>query len=596
MPKIPSFISVGNTTFRRPWRVPEGLRVLEKLLSNYDFKTNRKSSQFETELTNNLSKSGVLDWNTSKDWGGRKFLAYCTQFGFIAPRPNNVRGETKYDLNLDGDDNNLINILSDLTDIKMEKKPFSLTPLGTLLKNTKSDGKELTAEQKDIFLRALFHHKQPSPIQKYSSKYDGEVFYPMKLFIDIIFDLEKIKEQPFISPYEMASIINRFKTNKTNQIIKEIVEYRKNKKGKESLYAEKWYEKYKDKNVKEKFDSSYAYVDINFNAMINTGIFKRKGRKLVIKNDEKEKAKVIASFEFQYEKETSSEYLNNLWSGNLLPVEDKALLLKDTAKVFQQLKSKYDYKNIEKIDETTNENVLKNLYYENKDRFKFLEEQAYYSNQKNKGKEILSILKDIQSRKREININGEIIKSQPHHLEWIIWRVFLAINNFIKDIKIKDTRNFPVDEDLVAEHHAISGHEDMSFEFDDYVLVVEPSFKTKRQQADEWEPVYNHTLKKSKETSKTVYTVFVAPEIEINTTNFFHKPIFDDRNEFYGNIISITIYQLERIFDSLFVNKKILTNENFKKFLDDCLNKKNRLNALQWHDEVNNLVDSFVNN
>ena len=98
MPKIPSFISIGNTTFRRPWRVPEGLRILEKLLSNYDFKTNRKSSQFETELTNNLSKSGVLDWNTSKDWGGRKFLAYCTQFGFIAPRPNNVRGETKYEL------------------------------------------------------------------------------------------------------------------------------------------------------------------------------------------------------------------------------------------------------------------------------------------------------------------------------------------------------------------------------------------------------------------------------------------------------------------------------------------------------------------
>ena len=50
------------------------------------------------------------------------------------------------------------------------------------------------------------------------------------------------------------------------------------------------------------------------------------------------------------------------------------------------------------------------------------------------------------------------------------------------NIKVQDTRNFSVDDNFVATSHAISGVEDMFFEFDDYVLIVEPSFKTGRAQ------------------------------------------------------------------------------------------------------------------
>ena len=44
MPKTPDTTSIGNTTFRRPWRVPAGLRILEELLSTYSFK-NKKTSK-----------------------------------------------------------------------------------------------------------------------------------------------------------------------------------------------------------------------------------------------------------------------------------------------------------------------------------------------------------------------------------------------------------------------------------------------------------------------------------------------------------------------------------------------------------------------
>ena len=188
MPKIPDTTSIGNTTFRRPWRVPAGLRVLEELISTYPFK-NKTSSEFEKELDKKLIETGVKESDKPpSDWNGRKFLANCTQYGFIATRPNT--GNKKYKLNDKEEDENLKKILNQIPNIKMKTKPFSLTPLGVMFKNTESNGKELTAEQKDIFLKALFHHKQPSPAQEFSSFYKGETFYPLKFQFEIQISLK----------------------------------------------------------------------------------------------------------------------------------------------------------------------------------------------------------------------------------------------------------------------------------------------------------------------------------------------------------------------------------------------------------------------
>ena len=49
MPKVPENVGIGNTTFRRPWRIPIGLRVLEELIQAYPF--NKKTSDnFEKDL------------------------------------------------------------------------------------------------------------------------------------------------------------------------------------------------------------------------------------------------------------------------------------------------------------------------------------------------------------------------------------------------------------------------------------------------------------------------------------------------------------------------------------------------------------------
>ena len=109
MAKIPSSVSIGNTTFRRPWRIPEGLKVLESFVKDYPFEENT-SSKFEKDLHQKLIDEGVVDSDKKgSDWVGRKFLANCTQYGFIATRPKVVKG--KYKLNNKNEDENLIEIL-----------------------------------------------------------------------------------------------------------------------------------------------------------------------------------------------------------------------------------------------------------------------------------------------------------------------------------------------------------------------------------------------------------------------------------------------------------------------------------------------------
>ena len=492
MPKVPENVGIGNTTFRRPWRIPIGLRVLEELIQAYPF--NKKTSDnFEKDLNEKLIKNGVVESEKPSAWNGRKFLANCIQFGFIAIRPDKKKDQ--YKLNNKNLDEKIVEIIKKYPEIKMNTKPYSLTPLGKMLKNTDSDGKELTAEQKDIFLKSMFYHKQPSPAQKYSSSYDGETFYPLKLYIDIIIELKKKKMEPHITPSEMAVIVNDYKTNSIENIISEIIDFRsrfKKQKGFERILAKRWFEN-KKRNVQ--YETATAYMDTNFAAAISTGLFTKKGKKLIFVEEKKHICELISNHQYPYENEDDLEYLKNLWLGDLLPFEDKNLLKNEAKNIIKKLEKEHKIKPSIVINKVTSNDELKKAYYRSKDQYSILQEIDYYKDQKNRANEILKLLNDIQSSKQEILIDNEILKAEPHHLEWIVWRIFLAINNIHNEIK--STRNFPVDDNFIASHHAKSGVEDMFFEFENYVLNVEPSFKTGRSQIkDESEPVFFHCAKK----------------------------------------------------------------------------------------------------
>jgi hypothetical protein len=170
MAKAIAALQIGNTTFRRPWRIPEGLRSLKIFNSKYDFKKNRKSEDYESSLIKFISSTGVLETHGKVDgWKGahgRKFLNLCQKFGFITPRPKVISGKGIYDLDDNGEDKFILDFLQkSKSKIQLDKLPFSLTPLGNMLAETESNEYEITSEQKDIFLKSLYYQTQPSILQ-----------------------------------------------------------------------------------------------------------------------------------------------------------------------------------------------------------------------------------------------------------------------------------------------------------------------------------------------------------------------------------------------------------------------------------------------
>ena len=169
-------------------------------------------------------------------------------------------------------------------------------------------------------------------------------------------------------------------------------------------------------------------------------------------------------------------------------------------------------------------------------------------------------MEQVAAKHRLLNIeseniiyNGVNFEPQREHLEWIVWRAFLAINSF--NNQIKNTRGFPVDKNFLPTHHSTEDKEDLFFEFDEYCLLVEVTFKTGGSQfKDEVESVFRHTANKiNKYKKKPVYCLFLAPKININLSNSFKGNYFlSESKAISGNIIPMSLQQFTQLFSELF--------------------------------------------
>ena len=596
MPKVPANLHIGNTTFRRPWRIPEGLRVLDKFNKNYDFKNNPETEKYESELIKAISETKVLESDgKSSDWKGahgRKFLNFCQKFGFVSFRPVTKRGAKKFELTNEGNDKFLDNFLDkEGKNLKMERKPFSLTPLGQLLKSTESLEYEINSEQKDIFLKSLYYQLQPSILNPFPKGYKGEIIRPLQLWIRIILELKKKSLEPLLTQGEMAVIVSTYRTNDIEPIIKEIQEYRSKKKGKERKFAKAWYEK---KGGEEKFETVWTYADPNFAYAESTGLFNRVGRKIIFNKDKLDIIHIISK-EKPLNYSDEKKYLTNFWSGQLLPFENFEFIKEQATKNYSFLKDKLKYE-IPKVKEKINSSTeVKSISYKIEDKILELKEIEFFKEQRYKTEEIVKTLSNIETD--QISYNGFDFEPEPEHLEWIVWRAFLAINSFKNEIK--NSRGFKVDNNFLPTHHAAGGKEDLIFEFNDFILLVEVTYKTGHVQfEDETGQVYRHTInvmKKFKE--KEVYCLFLAPKINTNLVKGFMDYFMDNENEeFRGKIIPMEINKFTKIFDKLFHKKKELTPKIIKEILNECLHKKEELKPLFWMEQINRVIEKRVSN
>ena len=173
----------------------------------------------------------------------------------------------------------------------------------------------------------------------------------------------------------------------------------------------------------------------------------------------------------------------------------------------------------------------------------------------------------------------------------------MAINSFNNEIK--NTRGFSIDENFLPTHHAAGGKEDLFFEFDEYCLLVEVTFKTGGSQfKDEVEPVFRHTANKmNKYKKKPVYCLFLAPKISINLSNSFKgNYFFAEDKEISGNIIPMSIQQFTKLFSELFHKKKLLTPLILKDIFDNILKNKENQKTNEWLMLINNTIDYKIKN
>ena len=238
-------------------------------------------------------------------------------------------------------------------------------------------------------------------------------------------------------------------------------------------------------------------------------------------------------------------------------------------------------------------NTVKKIIYKTDDKIKELNEIEFYEAQKNVSKEILNTLENIEGE--SINYNGVNFEPEPEHLEWIVWRAFLAINSFNNEIK--KTRSFPIDENFLPTHQAASGKEDLFFDFDEYCLIVNVTFKTGGSQLRaEIDTVFRHTANKmSKYKNKPVYCLFLAPQISINLSNSFKgNYFFSENKKISGNNIPISIQQFTKLFSELFHKKKLLNPIILKDIFDKMLKNKDNQKTNEWLTYINNIINSQV--
>jgi hypothetical protein len=105
----------------------------------------------------------------------------------------------------------------------------------------------------------------------------------------------------------------------------------------------------------------------------------------------------------------------------------------------------------------------------------------------------------------------------------VIWRLFLALNELA--VLPGETRGFEVDDEIQPIHHAKAGAGDLVLTYQDFTIVCEMTLtRGSRQFAAEKEPVTRHVASQVQECpGKPVYGLFVAPEIDPNTVDAFHK-------------------------------------------------------------------------
>lgn len=562
---------LGNTTVRNPLRIQGGLTAYT--LSNVEGRI-RGGEVNEKAFIKVLADAEIVTLNQERADDtysvGRKWRSALDSLGFIYPEiPTNADDVVQ----------------------------ANVGPVDYVTEN----GKALIAADtvfamQDCFLRALVAFTLPNPSKPRFNTYDK--FSPIVHVIRFLLALEaKSSGDAYLTFNEIASYVQMSGgTGQIDTLITTILKERKDR-------LQSTNKKAFDRGIRDSAamhatcnsDSLKDYADMNIRYLKASGLFQAKGRGISLLPERKVLAKKLVE---QYAPPTSDkEYFIRLCKGATLPTDNKESAIELVEDLALQLKTRGVDVDVSAVARQE-VSAIEALRYNLEEQLFSNKEEEYAANQRNSWEEISKYLELLIARHgRPMELpNGEEIKvpkdEAPAYFEWAIWRAFLAINDLM--CSPQDARGFKIDQDFLPINTGAGGQPDLTFVFEDFVLVVEVTFTTNsRQEAAEGEPVRRHVadVLERYQGQKPVYGLFIANSIDSNTAETFRIGCWYNREDarLKLDITPMTLTSFKTYFDALMRSSNI-HNSRVKTLLEACNQPRDNLHGPEWKRMVEKVV------
>lgn len=560
--------NIGNTTVRNPERIPDAVQLFVRAMDGRPF---GRAEQFEFQglmIDAGLVESDRTVDKGEGDDGARKFASAFKQLGLV-------------------------------TDWSYGKL-WEATRVGALL--ARPDRTDELVES--IFLRQLLKYQIPSPLE--SSRVPGFRVRPFRLLLKF---LRRTYEEGLLglTKHEIGLYVITTLTEDATNFEDAFEKIRAFRAKYESLSGNVAKKKFATdelarvaKGLGLKPGTLGDYADSNSRYALMSGLLTLRGNKLAL--PEARLQYVDALLADGSTLVPDSHYLEYFYDPSMppLPTDDPAFLHYETVRLLAELQDVATDVGAEwvlPVSPTSNELAELQAYeFRLRADLRQLRELQFYRRQRSSEalEEITQWLENI----RDNTLPGGAVYA-PAYFEWVVWRLFLAINQLT--VPVDRTRGFKIGDDMQPIHHARGGAADLAFGYTNYNLVCEMTLTTGgRQFTMEGEPVTRHVYTAIQASGgKPVYGLFVARQLDPNTADAFHKarywPSKEWKTPVATPVVALEIDQILALI-SLMQTQGMLTPSDIRTLLDNILEmQEDYESGPEWFKAYSKYYDNWCN-
>ena len=579
---------IGNTTVRTPYRLRSALVTLR----TSHLKGNLLGKDNEQAFADLLHDEGLVRRHSSLETDrsnlGRKWRIALGQLGFLTCHL--TRGH-RY-----GIDQELETRVEGI--LGLTGRPYEITPAGRLL----VDAEDILSQQ-ESFLRALAAYRIPSILER---RYRHSQFSPLHFTLAVLQHLDNLGLESFISFQEMALLLQRSTADDgVVQVAESIRTMREARDGADVPIRQFYRQAYEQAaladhpNAEPHRINTHArtlddYADLNLRYLKATGLFRTRGRGITVSPERAEIAQHLSNESLVSLDDGS--YLRQLWHGASLPTDERQTAVAVARSLEQMIRQKgVETETVDFI--SLDDDQLRVARHHLEAQLQRLDEEAFADQQVNQVEEIVDLMDAILARGRKVLADGSVIPrgEMAVYFEWVVWRAFLAIDSL--ENSPWDARRFEIDQDSLPVGHAPAGGPDMSFIFEDAIVVVEVTLtSSSRQEAAEGEPVRRHVARYAEDntTNKAVYGLFIAPRVDTNTAHTFRSGDWyrPDESKINVHIVPMELEDFRELFRAILLNPQ-QAPLRLRQLLMECRMEANQ-DAPLWKRTISELTRRAV--